>query len=110
MTNWKGESRKVAIGRLKVETRPMIMVEFQGKHPVFTTKRLLENFVHKTKTSAVSGGLTRMNGLFRPKKKTVSSLIKGMKRVQCEKLKARTTVPQREDVVGAPHGQESFRV
>lgn len=31
MTNWKGESRKVAIGRLKVETRPMIMVEFQGK-------------------------------------------------------------------------------
>eukprot|EP00903_Cladosiphon_okamuranus_P018913 g17395.t1 len=31
VTNWKGESRKVAIGRLKVETRPMIMVEFQGQ-------------------------------------------------------------------------------
>ncbi|CAB1110188.1 unnamed protein product [Ectocarpus sp. CCAP 1310/34] len=31
VTNWKGESRKVAIGRLKVETRPMIMVEFQGE-------------------------------------------------------------------------------
>ncbi|CAN0089458.1 unnamed protein product [Pylaiella littoralis] len=32
VTNWKGESRKVAIGRLKVETRPMIMVEFQGEN------------------------------------------------------------------------------
>lgn len=31
VTNWKGESRKVAIGRLKVETRPMIMVEFEGR-------------------------------------------------------------------------------
>ncbi|CAN0394175.1 unnamed protein product, partial [Ectocarpus fasciculatus] len=31
IANWKGESRKVAIGRLKVETRPMIMVEFQGE-------------------------------------------------------------------------------
>lgn len=31
VVNWRGESRAVAIGRLKVETRPMIMVEFQGE-------------------------------------------------------------------------------
>ncbi|CAM9660439.1 unnamed protein product [Laminaria digitata] len=31
VVNWSGESRAVAIGRLKVETRPMIMVEFQGE-------------------------------------------------------------------------------
>lgn len=32
VVDWKGRSRAVAVGRLKVETRPMIMVEFQGDY------------------------------------------------------------------------------
>lgn len=32
MVDWRGASRAVAIGRLKVETRPMIMIQFQGKN------------------------------------------------------------------------------
>ncbi|CAM9620678.1 unnamed protein product [Discosporangium mesarthrocarpum] len=31
VVDWEGRSRAVAVGRLKVEMRPMIMVEFQGQ-------------------------------------------------------------------------------
>ncbi|CAM9956873.1 unnamed protein product [Scytosiphon promiscuus] len=52
VSNWKGETRKVSIGRLKVETRPMIMVEFQvesgGKGQLFLQQAETVRFVSPT--------------------------------------------------------------
>ncbi|CAM9687725.1 unnamed protein product, partial [Hapterophycus canaliculatus] len=56
VSNWKGETRKVSIGRLKVETRPMIMVEFQvesgGKGQLFLQQAETVRFVSPTTSTA----------------------------------------------------------
>lgn len=47
MVDWKGSSRAVAIGRLKVETRPMIMVEFKGETGLSCLQAFLCIFMQK---------------------------------------------------------------